>query len=50
MQEDIFENQVFTFSVHFLNCMTAGEALAELVKEMLVAFFLDFSNSLLSDY
>ncbi|NXF37865.1 CE120 protein, partial [Nyctibius bracteatus] len=30
MQEDIFENQVFTLSVYFLNCTTAREALAEL--------------------
>jgi len=44
MQEDIFENQVFTLSVFFLNCMTARKALAELAREILTAFFLNFAT------
>lgn len=44
MQEDIFENQVFIISVYFLNCMTGREALAELLREIWIAFFLNFSS------
>lgn len=42
MQEDIFENQVFILC--FLNCMTAREALTELVKGILTAFFLNIAT------
>lgn len=44
MQEDIFENQVFSLSINFLNCMTATEALAELVRGILTACFLNFAT------
>lgn len=43
MQEDIFENEVFTLSVYFLNCMTAKEPLAELARGI-TAFFLNFAT------